>query len=80
MPTQFALEPSAYVPLAIGFFGLAVGYFVWGGQEFTASTGLRWGTDALLDPIHVPTDGWRSHLRCSHFLAYWYLQARVIFR
>lgn len=34
MPSQFFLEPSAYVPLAIGFFGLAVGYFVWGGQEF----------------------------------------------
>lgn len=33
MPASFALEQSAYVPLAIGFFGLATGYFVWGGQE-----------------------------------------------
>ena len=22
----------AYVPVAIGFFGLATGYFIWGGQ------------------------------------------------
>ena len=26
------LEPSVYVPLAIGFFGLGTGYFVWGGH------------------------------------------------
>jgi hypothetical protein len=31
--TIFALQPSDYVPLAVGFFGLATGYFVWGGQE-----------------------------------------------
>jgi hypothetical protein len=31
--TTFALQPSDYVPLAIGFFGLATGYFIWGGQE-----------------------------------------------
>jgi hypothetical protein len=31
--TVFALQPSVYVPLAIGFFGLGTGYFVWGGQE-----------------------------------------------
>jgi hypothetical protein len=33
MPTEFALQPSAYVPLALGFFGLSTGYFIWGGQE-----------------------------------------------
>lgn len=33
MPTELALQPSAYVPLAIGFFGLGTGYFIWGGQE-----------------------------------------------
>ena len=26
------LEPSVYVPIAIGFFGLGTGYFVWGGS------------------------------------------------
>ncbi|MDB4958803.1 MAG: hypothetical protein JWO36_6372 [Myxococcales bacterium] len=26
------LAPSIYVPIAIGFFGLGTGYFVWGGQ------------------------------------------------
>jgi hypothetical protein len=31
--TTFALQPSDYVPLAIGFFGLGTGYFIWGGQE-----------------------------------------------
>ncbi|HTU68916.1 MAG TPA: hypothetical protein VMF11_01230 [Candidatus Baltobacteraceae bacterium] len=31
--TTFALQPSDYVPLAIGFFGLATGYFIYGGQE-----------------------------------------------
>jgi hypothetical protein len=31
--TTFALQTSDYVPLAIGFFGLATGYFIWGGQE-----------------------------------------------
>jgi len=30
--TEITFHPSAYLPLAIGFFGLAVGYFVWGGQ------------------------------------------------
>jgi hypothetical protein len=30
MPTLFA--HSQFAPLAIGFFGLATGYFVWGGQ------------------------------------------------
>src|ERR1700722_4464640 len=33
MTSVFALQPSVYVPLAIGFFGLGTGYFVWGGQE-----------------------------------------------
>src|SRR5579884_704649 len=32
--TTFTLTPSVYVPFAIGFFGLGVGYFVWGGQLF----------------------------------------------
>jgi hypothetical protein len=31
MPTLFAHSP--FVPLAVGFFGLATGYFVWGGQS-----------------------------------------------
>jgi len=30
---QPVLPPSAYLPVAIGFFGLATGYFVWGGQS-----------------------------------------------
>jgi hypothetical protein len=30
--TQFALQPSVYIPVAIGFFGLRTGYFIWGGQ------------------------------------------------
>src|SRR5262249_60633809 len=33
MTTQeISLAPSVFVPVAIGFFGLAAGYFVWGGQ------------------------------------------------
>ena len=30
--TTFAFAPSVYIPIAIGFFGLGTGYFVWGGQ------------------------------------------------
>ncbi|HEX4206196.1 MAG TPA: hypothetical protein VHZ51_18760 [Ktedonobacteraceae bacterium] len=30
--TQFVFPPSAFIPLAIGFFGLGTGYFVWGGH------------------------------------------------
>src|SRR5260370_10628070 len=29
---EISLAPSVFIPVAIGFFGLAVGYFVWGGQ------------------------------------------------
>lgn len=29
---QLVFEQSKFVPIAIGFFGLGVGYFVWGGQ------------------------------------------------
>jgi hypothetical protein len=33
MDTQtFTFASSHYVPIAIGFFGLATGYFIWGGQ------------------------------------------------
>src|SRR2546429_2939066 len=33
METQtFSFATSQYVPMAIGFFGLATGYFIWGGQ------------------------------------------------
>jgi len=31
--TTFALAPSVFVPIAIGFFGLGTGYLIWGGQE-----------------------------------------------
>jgi hypothetical protein len=31
-PLEVSVAPSAYAPVAIGFFGLAVGYFIWGGQ------------------------------------------------
>ena len=31
-PTTFAFAGSPYLPLALGFFGLGTGYFVWGGQ------------------------------------------------
>lgn len=31
MPTEL-FTPSTFAPLAIGFFGLGTGYFVWGGQ------------------------------------------------
>lgn len=33
-PTTFTFPPSAFVPLAVGFFGLGSGYFIWGGQAF----------------------------------------------
>lgn len=33
MDTQtFTFATSKYVPVAVGFFGLATGYFIWGGQ------------------------------------------------
>jgi hypothetical protein len=32
--TVFQLAPSILAPIAIGFFGLGMGYFVWGGQAF----------------------------------------------
>jgi len=31
-PQSITFAPSVFVPVAIGFFGLGVGYFVWGGQ------------------------------------------------
>jgi hypothetical protein len=30
--TQFVFPQSAFIPVAIGFFGLGTGYFVWGGH------------------------------------------------
>lgn len=30
--TVFQFAPSTFFPIAIGFFGLGMGYFVWGGQ------------------------------------------------
>jgi hypothetical protein len=33
MSGALTLEPSIYVPLAVGFFGLATGYFIYGPQE-----------------------------------------------
>ena len=30
--TQFVFPQSAFIPIAIGFFGLGTGYFVWGGH------------------------------------------------
>jgi len=30
--TIFAFPPSAFIPVAIGLFGLGTGYFVWSGQ------------------------------------------------
>lgn len=33
MDTQtFTFASSPFVPVAIGFFGLGTGYFIWGGQ------------------------------------------------
>ena len=33
METQtFTFASSPFVPVAIGFFGLGTGYFIWGGQ------------------------------------------------
>jgi hypothetical protein len=29
--TTFVFPPSTYLPIAIGFFGLGTGYFIWGG-------------------------------------------------
>ena len=33
--TTFVFPPSTYLPIAIGFFGLGTGYFIWGGQALT---------------------------------------------
>jgi hypothetical protein len=32
MPATFSFTPSTFIPLAVGFFGLGTGYFIWGGQ------------------------------------------------
>ena len=34
MDPTFTLPPSLFIPLAVGFFGLGSGYFIWGGQAF----------------------------------------------
>jgi hypothetical protein len=31
-PQVFSFAKSIYAPVAIGFFGLGTGYFIWGGQ------------------------------------------------
>jgi hypothetical protein len=31
--TVFGFQPSAFVPLALGFFGLGTGYLIYGPQE-----------------------------------------------
>lgn len=33
-PQVFTFPQSAFVPIAVGFFGLGTGYFIWGGQAF----------------------------------------------
>src|ERR1700753_3464750 len=33
-PQTFTFASSPFVPVAIGFFGLGTGYFIWGGQAF----------------------------------------------
>jgi hypothetical protein len=41
MPETISLVSSRFVPVAIGFFGLGTGYFIWGGQalfDFPKST------------------------------------------
>jgi hypothetical protein len=38
----FSFTASPFVPVAIGFFGLGTGYFIWGGQ---ALCGSRFGND-----------------------------------
>jgi hypothetical protein len=32
-PQAFKFPNSPFVPVAIGFFGLGTGYFIWGGQD-----------------------------------------------
>jgi hypothetical protein len=32
--TTFDFDQSVFLPIAIGFFGLGTGYFIWGGQAF----------------------------------------------
>ncbi|MFI5272212.1 MAG: hypothetical protein ACHQ4H_04165 [Ktedonobacterales bacterium] len=34
MDPVFSFPASAFVPIAVGFFGLGTGYFIWGGQAF----------------------------------------------
>ena len=36
--TQFVFPQSAFIPIAIGFFGLGTGYLIWGGQSLTGFT------------------------------------------
>jgi hypothetical protein len=36
LATTFTFETAAFVPLAIGFFGLGVGYLTWGGSAGAA--------------------------------------------
>jgi hypothetical protein len=38
--TVVSFEPSAFVPLAVGFFGLGTGYLIWGPQELARGFNL----------------------------------------
>src|SRR5262249_16883162 len=73
--TSVAFEESAFVPLAVGFFGLGTGYLIYGAQELfrlperswsvDLTTGI-WGVDAGL---HAVSDGHLSLGRsCPGFI------------
>jgi hypothetical protein len=71
--TTVTLQPSAFVPLALGFFGLGVGCLIDGPQELvgfparerrvdmTTSAGCssysRWSTSASSSPVSAPCSG-----------------------
>ena len=40
--TEVTFAASAFPPLALGFFGLGVGYLIWGPQEMAAWPAASW--------------------------------------
>jgi hypothetical protein len=76
MDTQaFSFAASRFVPVAIGFFGLGTGYFIWSGQalfrfprtipEVNRTMGLVGILDARLHAVHhgCLSSGWTDLVR-----------------
>jgi hypothetical protein len=58
--TVVSFEPSAFVPLALGFFGLGTGYLIWGPQELAGFPHRSYRRRRV---AHVPDRRGRAQLR-----------------